>query len=262
MDAVAVNLFSVKIHRPEHFRGSRGQATGLTACLSAGFASAWRSEPRDIHPSSQSATRPRRAGRPERAKTGGQNCRPTTHVHVPRDATRASASQGRFQNLTALWFTRAAAGRHMSQAASGRRGFVLPGRERDGGIGGFCFSARTLHRRCTVPRSTNLACTARSRSYSRCARCQPKWHAATTPPNAAHPQLDTRHHDNSRMMYTDTSSRPPPRAIWRRRRRRPPRAYATGRRARRRRPRPRTAAWRGRRRTARTGRARPAPAGT
>lgn len=159
MDAVAVNLFSVKSIALSISEGAqRGQATGLTACLSAGFASAWRSEPRDIHPSSQSATRPRRAGRPERAKTGGQKLsphHPLTHVHVPHDATRASASQGRFQNLTALWFTRAAAGRHMSQAASGRRGFVLPGRERDGGIGGFCFSARTLHRRCTtVPRST------------------------------------------------------------------------------------------------------------
>lgn len=160
------------------------------------------------HPSIQPERDP---AAPRRTSGTGQNRgsklspHPTTHVHVPRDATRASASQGRFQNLTALWFTRAAAGRHMSQAASGRRGFVLPGRERDGGIGGFCFSARTLHRRCTVlyhgPRSTNLACTARSWSYSQPLRALPTKMARCD--DATNRGASTARHQTPRQLTHD-----------------------------------------------------------
>lgn len=157
MDAVAVNLFSVKSIALSISEGAE-RTSDWPDSLPLRWIRIGVEERAERHPSIQPERDP---AAPRRTSGTGQNRgsklspHPTTHVHVPRDATRASASQGRFQNLTALWFTRAAAGRHMSQAASGRRGFVLPGRERDGGIGGFCFSARTLHRRCTtVPRST------------------------------------------------------------------------------------------------------------
>lgn len=171
---------------PEHFRGSRGQATRLTACPSAGFASAWRGEPR---------TRARDPAAPDvrTAKTPAG-----VKTVAPRHATRA-AHHGRFQNLKALlWFTRAAvvlAGRHMSQAASGRRGprfCSAKAKAKTSWINDVPLYVRTTEHKLRLHNTVSVLQPLRSCQPKRHAACNAPWRSASTRTTTTHACTLTR----------------------------------------------------------------------